>query len=177
MIESNQCPHDVNGYCQVSTDLAQVPVPIAQDACVACILQAQPRTKNSVTCSKAIQYRTLVGMLPTEDLLECVKPPSRGVGTELTLLIEQTRGVLQLVRLDWLIPPRVKCGCSTTQSFMNQQGTLGCLRNRNELAKEILTRWKKHLPFIRFVPLSRFIVQIYITQAIRRFQNQEIANG
>ena len=172
-----ECPHNVDGYCQISTDLAQMPVPIAQDACAACILQANPRTKNSVTCSKAIQYRTLVGMLPTDELLECVKPPSRGVGTELESLIEQTRSFLHRVWLGWLIPPRVQCGCSATRSSMNQQGVLGCLRNRNKLADEILDRWRKHVPIIRFVPLSRFLVGIYLIQAIRRFQNKETANG
>jgi hypothetical protein len=109
-----------DGYCQISTDLAQVPVPIAQDACAACILQSNPRSKNSVTCSKAIQYRTLVGMLPTPELLDCVKPPSSGVGTELETLIEKTRSFLRRVWLGWLIPPRVQCGCSTTRRLMNQ---------------------------------------------------------
>lgn len=177
MSEPIPCPHNVDGYCQISSQLAQVPVPIAEDACAACILQSNPRTKNSVTCSKAIQYRTLVGMLPTDELLECIKPPSRGVGTELESLIEQTRLFLQRVWLDWLIPPRVQCGCSATRSSMNQQGILGCLRNRNELANEMLDRWKKHLPMIRFVPWSRFLVVIYLTLAIRRFQSKETANG
>jgi hypothetical protein len=94
MSNSKDCPHKVDGYCQISSDLAQVPVPIAQDACEACIQQSPPRAKNSVTCSKAIQYRTLVGMLPTPELLECIKPPTQGVGTELELLIEKTRRTL-----------------------------------------------------------------------------------
>jgi|GEM_PF-744755 len=177
MSDSIDCLHNIDGYCQISTDLAQMPVPIAQDACAACILQTNPRTKNSVTCSKAIQYRTLVGMLPTDELLDCVKPPTRGVGTELEILIEQTRSFLTRVWLGWLIPPRVHCGCSSTRSFMNQQGILGCLRNRDELADDILARWRVHLPFIRFVPLSRFLVGIYLIQAIRRFHNKETANG
>jgi hypothetical protein len=60
---------------------------------------------------------------------------------------------------------------------MNQQGVLGCLRNRDKLADEILDRWRKHVPIIRFVPLSRFLVGIYLIKAIRRFQNKETANG
>lgn len=171
------CPHNTDGYCQISTDLAQIPVPIAQDACDACVLQSNPRSKNSVTCSKAIQYRTLVGMLPTPELLECIKPPTRGVGTELEMLIEQTRSILQCVWLGWLIPPRIQCGCSATRSFMNQEGIVGCTRNRSKLADAILDRWRKHMPIIRFVPLSRFLVGIYLTQSIRRFQNKETTNG
>ena len=177
MSNSVPCPHNVDGYCQISTDLAQVPVPIAEDACAACILQANPRTKNPVTCSKAIQYRTLVGMLPTEELLDCVKPPLRGVGTELEILIEKTRILLQRFRLAWIIPPRVRCGCSTTRSYMNQQGIHGCLRNRNQLTDEILARWKKHLPTIRFVPFARLMVGVCVDRAIQRFQNKETAHG
>lgn len=177
MSETIECPHDVDGYCQISTDLAQVPVPIAQDACAACILQSNPRSKNSVTCSKAIQYRTLVGMLPTPELLECVKPPTQGVGTELESLIEKTRSFLQRVWLGWLIPPRVQCGCSATRRLMNQQGPRGCMHNRAQLANEIYDRWRKHLPLVRYLPLSRCLVRIYLTQAIRRFQNKETANG
>jgi len=177
MNDPTDCPHNIGGYCQISTDLAQMPVPIALDACAACVLQPNPRTKNAVTCSKAIQYQTLVGMLPTEELLECVKPPSRGVGTELEILIEKTRSLLQRVWLGWLIPPRVQCGCSATRSYMNQQGIHGCLRNRDHLADEILARWKKHLPAIRFIPFSRFMVGVYITRAIQRFHNKETAHG
>jgi hypothetical protein len=116
-------------------------------------------------------------MLPTPDLLECIKLPTRGVGTELETLIEQTRGLLQRVWLGWLIPQRVQCGCSATRSFMNQEGVVGCARNRAKLADEILNRWRKHVPIIRFIPLSRFLVGIYLTQAIRQYQNKETANG
>ncbi len=177
MSNSVPCPHNVDGYCQISTELAQVPVPIADDACAACILQARPRTKNPVTCSKAIQYRTIIGMLPTQDLLDCVKTPSRGVGTELESLIESTRHVLSRFRLAWLIPPRVECGCTATRSYMNQQGIHGCLRNRNQLTDEILARWKKHLPTIRFVPFARLMVGVCVDRAIQRFQNKETAHG
>jgi hypothetical protein len=171
------CKHQVDGNCQISTDLAQMPVPIAQDACAACILQANPRTKNAVTCSKAIRYRSLAGMLPTEELLECVKPPSRGVGAELEILIEKTRKFLKCVRLGWLIPPPVQCGCAATRSYMNQLGIHGCLSNRNLLIDAILGRWKKHLPAIRFIPFTRFIVGDYITRAIERFQDKETTYG
>ena len=127
MSNSTDCPHNVDGYCQISSDLAQVPVPIAQDACAACIQQATPKAKNSVTCSKAIQYRTLVGMLPTPELLECIKPPTQGVGTELELLIEKTRRTLNWLCLGWLIPDKFNCGCHSTKSRMNEMG----VRNPN----------------------------------------------
>ena len=177
MSEPINCPHNVDGYCQVSTDLAQMPVPIAQDACAACILQTHPRTKNSVTCSKAIQYRTFVGMLPTEELLECVKPPARGVGTEMEVLIEKTRGFLNYLRFGWLIPPRDRCGCAAMRSFMNQQGIRGCGRNRHHINDEILDRWRKHIPAIRFLPLTRFLIGVYLNCAMRRFKTKESAHG
>jgi hypothetical protein len=59
---------------------------------------------------------------------------------------------------------------------MNQQGPLGCMHNRTQLANEIHDRWRKHLPLVRYLPLSRCLVGIYLTQAIRRFQNKETAN-
>ncbi len=177
MSETIACPHNVDGYCQVSTELAQMPVPIAHDACAACILQSHPRTKNSVTCSKAIQYRSYVGMLPTEELLECVKPPSRGVGTEMEFLIEKTRSFLHRVGLGWLLPPRAQCGCPAMRSFLNQQGIPGCLRNRQRITTEILDRWRTHLPVIRFVPIARFLIGIYLKHAMRRYQKKEIAHG
>ncbi len=177
MSEPMDCPHNVDGYCQVSTDLAQMPVPIARDACAACILQTHPRTKNSVTCSKAIQYRSYVGMLPTEELLECVKPPARGVGTEMEFLIERTRSFLHYIGLGWLLPPRAQCGCSDMRSFMNQQGISGCLRKRHQITTEILQRWSNHLPAIRFVPLARLLIGFYLKLAMRRFQKKEIAHG
>jgi hypothetical protein len=175
--EPIECPHNVDGYCQISTQLADMPVPIARDACAACILQSNPRTKNSVTCSKAIQYRTIVGMLPTEELLDCVKPPAKGVGTELEILIERTRTFLQRLRLDWLLPPPVNCGCSTTKALMNTQGALVCLNSRREHAREILHRWTNHLPAIRFIPFVRFLIERYIVRAAHNLQAKEKTHG
>ena len=177
MGESIECPHNVDGNCQVSTRLADMPVPIARDACAACILQSNPRTKNSVTCSKAIQYRTLVGMLPTEELLDCVKTPSKGVGTELQILIERTRTFLQRLRLDWLLPPPIDCGCSATKALMNTQGAIACLNHRHEHARDILQRWKDHFPTIRFVPCVRFLIERYIIRAANNIQSKENTHG
>jgi hypothetical protein len=177
MSNSVPCPHIVDGYCQISTDLAQVPVPIAADACAACILQANPRAKNPVTCSKAIQYRTIIGMLPTQDLLDCVKTPSRGVGTELESLIESTRHLLSRFRLAWLIPPRVECGCSVLRNQMNQQNLNECILHRNIITNDVWARWKKYLPTIRFIPFARLMVGVYVNRAIQRFQNKETAHG
>ncbi|MFN7845253.1 MAG: hypothetical protein ACK5N9_26320 [Pirellula sp.] len=177
MTESSECPHNAEGYCQISTDLAQVPVPIAEDACAACILQTNPRTKNPVTCSKAIQYRTMIGMPPTQELLDCVKTPSRGFGTELESLIESTRQLLSRLRLAWIIPPRAKCGCSVLRNLMNQQSLRECIISRDTITNDIWDRWKKHLPAIRLVPFSRFMVGIYVNRAIQRFKKKESAHG
>lgn len=177
MSESIECPHNVDGCCQVSTQLADMPVPIADDACAACIRQTNPRTKNAVTCSKAIQYRTLVGMLPTEELLDCVKTPSKGVGTELEILIEGTRTFLQRLRLAWLLPPPIDCGCSATKALMNTQGAHACLNNRHDHANDIFHRWKNHLPTIRFIPFVRFLIERYIIHAANNLQTKENTHG
>jgi len=177
MSEPIECPHNVDGYCQISTHLADMPVPIANDACAACIMQSNPRSKNAVTCSKAIQYRTLVGMLPTQELLDCVRPPSKGVGTELEILIERTRTFLRRLRLDWLLPPPIDCGCSATKALMNAQGAGVCLKNRHAHARDILHRWKNHLPAIRFFPLVRFLIERYIIRAANNLQTKETTHG
>ncbi len=100
---TEQCPHSRDGLCQISTNLAGLPVPLAEDACNACQLQQNPRAVNRVTCSKAIHARTLAGHIPTEELLQCVQPPKDGVGTELERLIDRTRLFLAMIRLDWII--------------------------------------------------------------------------
>lgn len=175
--ESIECSHNVDGHCQVSTRLADMPVPIANDACAACILQPNPRDKNAVTCSKAIQYRTIVGMLPTQELLDCVRPPSKGVGTELENLIERTRTFLQRLRLDWLLPPPIDCGCSATKTLMNTQGAIACLNHRREHANDILERWMDYLPAIRFIPCVRLLIEQYIVRAANNLQSKEKPHG
>ena len=177
MSNSIDCPHNVDGYCQISSDLAQVPVPIAHDACAACIQQSTPRAKNSVTCSKAIQYRTLVGMLPTPELLECIKPPTQGVGTELELLIEKTRRTLNWLCLGWLIPDKFNCGCHSTKSRMNEMGVRKCLRNNETLSAEILTRWIVHVPPIRFIPFVLTIIGLYVLRAAYNAESKEKLHG
>ena len=152
-------------------------VPIAQDACAACIQQSTPRAKNSVTCSKAIQYRTLVGMLPTPELLECIKPPTQGVGTELELLIEKTRRTLNWLCLGWLIPDKFNCGCHSTKLRMNEMGVRKCLRNNETLSAEILTRWIVHVPPIRFIPFVLTIIGFYVLRAAYNAESKEKLHG
>ena len=176
MSNSTDCQHNVDGYCQISSDLAQLPVPIAQDACAACIQQATPRAKNSVTCSKAIQYRMLVGMLPTTELLECIKPPTKGVGTELELLIEKTRRALSWICLGWLIPDDLACGCRSTKTRMNEMGVWKCLRSNEELSVEILAHWIKYIPMIRFIPFVLTIIAMYILRAAFNAESKEKAH-
>ena len=171
-----ECKHNMEGYCQISSELAQVPVPIAHDACAACIQHAKPRSKNSVTCSKAIQYRALVGMLPTPDLLECVKPPTTGVGTELELLIEKTRRALSWLCLGWLIPDDFACGCRSTKTRMNEMGVWKCLRSNEELSVEILAHWIKYIPMIRFIPFVLTIIAMYILRAAFNAESKEKAH-
>jgi hypothetical protein len=168
-----QCPHSRNGLCQISTDLAGLPVLLAEDACSACQLQSHPRSVNRVTCSKAIHARTLAGLIPTEELLQCVNPPKHGVGTELEHLIDRARLFLAMLRLDWIIPPSEKCGCSTAKGRLNADGPTGCLSNRRSHATEIYSRWLSHWPHVRFIPFAHSLIAAFIVRAAKSTQRKE----
>ena len=177
MIDPTDCQYNQDGYCKISSDLAKAPLPIANDACAACLQQTWPRTKNPVTCSKAIEYLSIVQMPIPQELLECVKPPTNGVGTELENLIEKTRRVFSWVCLGWLIPEPIYCGCGSTKTRMNELGVWGCLRERENLAFEILARWIKHFPTIRFIPFVHSIIEGYIVRAVFKSQSKENIHG
>ncbi len=167
------CPHKQDGLCQISTNLAGIPVPLADDACAACVLQKNPRTINRVTCSKAIHVQSISGLVPNQELLDCVNPPKQGVGTELERLIERTRSILAFVRLDWIVPTSVNCGCNATRSRMNADGPAACIANRQFHASDILERWEKHFPPIRFFPFTRSIIATYIRRAVQITRRKE----
>jgi hypothetical protein len=177
MSDPTDCQYNEYGYCKISSDLANAPVPIANDACAACASQTRPRSKNPVTCSKAIEYLSIVRMPIPQHLLECVKPPTQGPGTELETLIEKTRRVFRWFCLGWLIPETRYCGCSSTKTRMNELGVWGCMRERETLAIEILARWIKHFPTIRFIPFIHNIIEGYIVRAVFKTQTKEDHHG
>jgi hypothetical protein len=170
---NQQCPHSKDGLCQISTKLAGLPVPLADDACNACELQVNPRSVNRVTCSKAIHARTLAGLIPTDELLQCVNPPTEGVGTELERLIDRTRQVLAMIRLDWIIPSSEACGCNTTKSRLNADGPTACLSNRRLHAAEIYDRWAKHWPQVRYLPFAQGLIAAFIVRAAINVRRKE----
>ena len=137
-MDASECPHNRDGLCQVSTRLAAMPVPIADDACQACLQQKSPCTINRVTCSKAIQIRLAAGMPAPQELLDCVRPPESGVGTELARMIDTTRGWLHMLRLDWIIPQPVACGCGPIRAAMNYDSPQQCWQKRAFYARNIL---------------------------------------
>lgn len=171
----DDCPHKQDGLCQISTNLAGVPVPLADDACAACQLQANPRSVNRVTCSKAIHARTLAGLVPTEELLDCVNPPKQGVGTELERLIDRARFILAVVRLDWIIPSSQQCGCNATKSRLNTDGPTACIASRRLHAAEIYVRWSKHWRQARYVPFAHSLIAAFITRAAKNARHKESA--
>lgn len=170
---TEQCPHSRDGLCQISTNLAGLPVPLAEDACNACQSQQNPRTVNRVTCSKAIHARTLAGLVPTEELLQCVNPPKNGVGTELERLIDRTRRYLVMIRLDWIIPTSEKCGCNAAKSRLNADGPAACIQNRRLHTTEIYSRWLKHWRGVRYIPLARHLITAFIVRAAQNTQRKE----
>jgi hypothetical protein len=170
---TEQCPHSRDGLCQISTNLAGLPVPLAEDACNACQLQPNPRAVNRVTCSKAIHARTLAGLIPTEELLQCVQPPKDGVGTELERLIDRTRHFLAMIRLDWIIPTSERCGCNAAKSRLNADGPVACVHNRRLHATEIYGRWLKHWSGVRYIPLAHRLITAFIVRAAQNTRRKE----
>ena len=177
MSDPTDCQYNQYGYCKISSDLASAPVPIANDACAACVSQTRPRSKNPVTCSKAIEYLSIVRMPIPQHLLECVTPPTQGPGTELETLIEKTRRLLSWICLAWIIPTRITCGCHSTKKLMNEMGPRMCIREGDELSAEILKRWIIHVPPIRFIPFVLTIIGFYILRASYIAQSKEKPNG
>lgn len=173
-MESTRCPHDRDGLCQISTSLAEVPVMIAVDACSACEQIDKPRNVNQVTCSKALHARTLIGLPPTDQLLQCLRPQQPGVGTELAKLIETTRQLLRFVRLGWLIPQNSGCGCGELREEMNAAGTVGCRAQLLTYAAQIRERWQTFVPVTGKIPGLGKLIQLYIYAAIARAQRKEV---
>jgi hypothetical protein len=116
-------------------------------------------------------------MLPTPELLECIKPPTQGVGTELELLIEKTRRTLNWLCLGWIIPDKFNCGCHSTKSRMNEMGARKCLRTNENLSAEILSRWMLHVPPIRFIPFVLTIIGFYVLRAAYNAESKEKLHG
>ena len=175
MPNASDCPYKQGGLCQISSELAGLPVLLADDACAACQLQANPRAINRVTCSKAIHARTAAGLIPSQELLDCINPPKQGVGTELAKLIERTQTVLAFVGLSWLIPNADRCGCDTARCRLNAQDPTACLANVRVHTNDIYARWQRHLKLVRFIPLVRLLIAAYIRRAADNYRRQESA--
>ena len=60
---------------------------------------------------------------------------------------------------------------------MNELGAWGCLREKENLAFEILSRWIAHFPSIRFIPFVHNIIQGYIVRAVFKTESKEKPNG
>lgn len=171
----SDCSYKQDGLCQISSELADLPVLLADDACEACQLQPNPQAINRVTCSKAIHARKTAGLVPSQELLNCINPPKQGIGTELAKLIERTQLVLAYVGLAWLIPTSDRCGCDTARCHLNAQERTACLANVRAHADDIYTRWQQHLKWVRFIPLVRLLIAAYIRRAAENFRRQESA--
>ncbi len=160
------CEFRRDGLCEVSSKLASLSVPAATDACHACLAHRYAKAVNPITCSKAIYWRAKMGLPPTAELLEGVRPPEVGVGTELQSLIESTRRVLSWMRLDWILPQGDKCGCSSTRNQMNAAGSIGCNAKRQYFTEEILIRWIQHFRPIVSLPGARLLIGLFLRFAI-----------
>lgn len=167
------CPHKQQGLCLVSTRLAGIPVPLAEDACRACFLQASPREVNRVTCSKAIYSRRQAGLPVLQELLDCVRPPEQGVGSELQRLIETTRQWLARLHWDWIIPAPISCGCGSVRSALNSDSPTQCWEKRSAYIQNMVQRWIAHQPALKFVPCKKMLIASYLRIAVQRALRKE----
>ena len=146
----SECPYLKDGLCVISTNLARMDVPAAEDACIACKTDPEPMQRNHVTCSKAIH--TLVinqKPIPPALLISVKRAPkvhSSGPGTELEKLIS------------WFKRKTSKCGCGDRIKKMNMWGPDKCEENMDTILGWLeKSAAENNMPFIR--PVARWLVQ------------------
>lgn len=148
------CPHATH-LCLISTELAGVPVPIAEDACKHCNLQPIPQTVNNVTLSKAIYHASEPQRTLLANRLGRTKHPEafEGVGTQLKQIINW---------FVWSAQPESCKICKTREVQMNRWGPDGCEHHLPEILA-----WLKESAKLAGYPYSEFLVKIAVKKAIR----------
>lgn len=128
------CKYAVNGSCEISSELAGIPVPLDDKACRSCSEQSKPRALNRVTCLRAGYALKQAGKPPTEEVSDCTeafkrKTISRGPGTELRKLLPW---------FSWYKEVDSCEPCSDRQCCMNKWGAVGCQENIEQIVAWIL---------------------------------------
>lgn len=153
--DHSNCPYKINNLCQVSTDLAGLPVLAADDACAVCCTQPNARNINYVTCSKAIYTLLQAGKPVPDHLYKPIKDKVfKGPGTELKKLIS------------WFVWNKKVKNCTTCknrESRMNLWGPDGCEKNISTIVK-----WLEESANTHNLPFSKRIALAAIRKAIHR---------
>jgi hypothetical protein len=147
-----KCSHAKNGLCEVSTKLANIDVPLAEDACLACVNHDPAQSINHVTASKAIYVLRKQNLEVPIHLYKHIKPiENKGPGTELSKLISWFKAITDS-----------KCKCNKRVRKMNQWGPDECERRR-----PTIRRWLRHSAHTYKVPYNSTVADSLITRAIK----------
>lgn len=147
------CEHLKNGLCLISTNIAGIDVPAAEDACLACQQQKNPMAVNHVTSSKAIYTLHLAGKTAPKELFTKVKGNAivaQGPGTELEKLIS------------WFKRKSKSCNCSSRIQKMNRWGPDEC-----EKRMPTILRWLRHSAAKQKLPFVEQVAERLVKRAIK----------
>lgn len=157
------CKYNEHGFCKISSEIAGMPVAIAEDACRACVRDPKPRDVNHVTTSKAIYTLRQQGKVIPRDMYQNVQKAKRGgPGTELKSL------------LGWFgISESEGCQCSEHASKMDEWGPDKCEANM-----EVILEWLGDEAAERGVPFVKVAARLLVNRAIKRARaNAELDSG
>lgn len=159
------CRFAMDGQCQVSTLLAEVPVPLHPATCHTCKLQDSPMAVNRVTCSAARAARVKAGLDTGEDLHRCLAPKKSGIGTELETIILVWQQRLGRLGMGWLLAKSQDCNCEAMKAELNAISIEEATRYRAQLAQWIHDNWQKRFPQLA---LLRFFTRLAANYALSR---------
>lgn len=170
-----KCPYMKQGTCEVSSLLAGMPVPLAEDACKACASQDNPLTINRVTCTKAAYTLRKAGKEVDPAILHCYATPNQGVGTQFRELTNTLKWWVSLLRLTKLIWPNPKtCGCDQVLSMLNTAGIKNCKEKKDKYTKIIVDNYLNNVKNLNWT--RRFLTSIVswmLTLCIQREEKRQ----
>lgn len=155
MSKSVGCPYAEHGLCQVATKLANMPVPLNEQACAVCVKQPVKFGPNRVTGAIALFARGDGDLYLTHLATDSVNL----AGHVLQRYVHKW-----MRRLRVSTPPGIGCGCEGLVAQMNEWGLDGSLERVDEIAAQLFTNLKSTylaglaVPFLT-IPLIRHRVR------------------
>lgn len=165
------CRFAVAGQCQVSSLIAEVPVPLHPSTCHACKLQDSPMAVNTITCSAARLAVVKAGRDVDPDLQRCLAPKQTGIGTELESIIHAWQHRLGWIGLGWLLEKSASCGCESMKLELNSISIIESRKYSGDLARWIHANWEKRFPKMKpIAPLTRLAAAYALRSAIDSYE-------